>query len=165
MTYSINFNQKTLIINHKITNKDVFTLIGDNKNAFINYLKIQEGSIVNSETVEVKKRLGERDEDVLRFTIFDLRKKYGSLNKEVFTNVEVKGWEGVEISTPQIGDKKKLIDLSLRNALFYKKEKLTATFKQPNQEVLNLLMEDLNYRIYPSILNALIIQIFREQIR
>lgn len=136
------FQSKTLIVNQKITDTDVFSLIGDEKSVFINYLKIQEGSITNSETVEVKKKLGEEDGDVLLFTIFHLRKKYTSTSKEVYTNIEVKGWEGITVSVPQIGDKRKLLDLSIKNALFFKKEKLSIT-KRPNQEVLELLMEDL----------------------
>lgn len=136
------FQSKTLIVNQKITNTDVFSLIADERSAFINYLKIQEGSITNSETVEVKKRLGEENEDVLLFTMFDLRQKYSSTSKEVYANIEVEGWQDITITVPQIGDKRRLIDLSLRNALFFKKERLS-NIKQPNQEVLELLMEDL----------------------
>ncbi len=137
------FQSKTLIVNPKITNTDVFTLVGDEKSSFINYLKIHEGSIVNSETVEVKKQLGEKDEELLRFSIFDLRKKYSSVNQDVLTNLSVEGWEGVQITIPRIGDKKKLVELSLRNAMFFRKEKRTKSQVQPNLEILNLLMNEL----------------------
>lgn len=143
------FQSRTLIVNQKNTNIDVFTILSDEKSAFINYLKILEGSIVNSETVEIKKRLGEADEDVLQFTMFDLRQKYSSANKEVLTNLDVKGWEGISIITPLIGDKKKLTDLSLRNALFFKKEKRSGTERQPNHEVLTMLMDDLKLTDHP----------------
>ena len=144
------FQSKSLIVNPRITNVDVFTIVADTKGAFINYLKIHDGSITNSETVEVKKKLGEKDEDILRFTIFDLRKKYNSSNKEVITNQQVLGWEGVEIVTPSIGDKKKLIELSLRNALYFRKEKRTKTTTQPNEEILTRLMGELRLPDLPT---------------
>ncbi len=137
------FQAKTLIVSQKIIDSDVFTIVSDEKSAFINYLKIQTGSIINSETVEVKKKLGETNEEIFRFTIFDIRRKYQSESKEILTNLKVEGWEGVEIILPQIGDKKKLTDLSLRNGLFFRKEKRTKTTNQPNNEVLTRLMEDL----------------------
>ncbi len=135
------FQSRSTIVNQKITSTDVFTLISDDKSAFVNYLKIQEGSIINSETVEVKKKLGEADEEVLQFTMFDLRKKYGSSNSEILSNLKIGGWENLQIQIPQIGDKRKLVELSLRNALFFKKEKNSKPSTQPNVEVLENLME------------------------
>ncbi|MEP5611833.1 MAG: excinuclease ABC subunit UvrC [Cyclobacteriaceae bacterium] len=135
------FQSKSMIVSQKITNIDVFTIIGDEKSAFVNYLKIHEGSITNSETVEVKKKLGEADEDILRFAIFDLRAKYKSTNLEILSNKKVDGWEDLHITLPIIGDKKQLVDLSLRNALFFRKEKKTKPINQPNIEVLQNLME------------------------
>lgn len=143
------FQSKTTIVSQKDTNLDVFTIIGDEKSAFINYLKIQVGSIISSETVEVKKTLGEKEEDILRFTIFDLRKKYKSENKEVIVNLDVEDWEGVHINVPQKGDKRKLVELSVKNSLFYKKEKKSRVRSQPNEEVLKLLMEDLKLQDLP----------------
>lgn len=135
------FQSRSTIVNQKITNTDVFTLIADEKSAYVNFLKINEGAIVNSETVQVKKRLGEVNSDVLRFIMFDFRKKYNSKNTEVLTNLDVDGWEDINVQVPLIGDKKKLIDLSLRNALFFKKEKESKPSSQPNIEVLQNLME------------------------
>ncbi|MEP1095026.1 MAG: excinuclease ABC subunit UvrC [Cyclobacteriaceae bacterium] len=135
------FQSKSTIVSQKLTNIDVFTIIGDEKSAFVNYLKIHEGSITNSETVEVKKKLGEADEDILRFAIFDLRSKYRSTNLEILSNKKVDGWEDLHITLPLIGDKKQLVDLSLRNALFFRKEKKTKPSSQPNQEVLQNLMD------------------------
>ncbi len=135
------FQSRSTIVNQKISNIDIFTLISDDKSAFVNYLKIQEGSIINSETVEVKKKLGESDEEVLRFTMFDLRKKYNSANAEILSNLSIEGWESIEIVTPQIGDKRKLVELSLKNALFFKKEKNSKPTNQPNKEVLQNLMD------------------------
>lgn len=135
------FQSRSTIVNQKISNTDIFALISDDKSAFVNYLKIQEGSIINSETVEVKKKLGESDEEVLQFAMFDLRKKYNSSNSEILSNLHVSGWGNVNIHIPRIGDKRKLVDLSLRNALFFKKEKTSKPSHQPNQEVLQNLMD------------------------
>ena len=143
------FQSKTLIVNQRITNTDVFTIVADEKSAFINYLQMQTSSIINSETVEVKRQLGETDHEVFRFSIFDLRKKYNSTNKEVLTNLDVEGWEGVEITIPKIGDKKKLIELSLRNAHFFRKEKRSKVIPQPNHEILHRLMDDLKLSDLP----------------
>jgi excinuclease ABC subunit C len=144
-----NFQSKSLIVNPSITETDVFSLVASENNVFINYLKINHGSIVNSETVEVKKRIDENNSEVLQFTIFDLRKKYQSINSSILVNIEVEQWEGVEIHVPKIGDKKKLIDLSLKNALFYRKEKNTKNSLQPNEVILQNLMKDLNLQDLP----------------
>lgn len=144
------FQSKTTIVNQKITNTDVFTLVSDEKAVFINYLKIQTGAIVNSETVEVKRKMGETNEEVLRFTMFDLRKKYKSENPEVLVNTEVQGWDGIDIVIPQIGDKKHLLDLSLRNALFFRKEKRTRVINTSSEDILNRLMDDMRLPDVPS---------------
>ncbi|MEP0986218.1 excinuclease ABC subunit UvrC [Ekhidna sp.] len=145
------FQIKTLIVNQKITNTDVFTMThsAKDKSLFINYMRIENGSIVNSETIEAKKKLDETNSEVFRFSIFDLRKKYKSENPFILTNEKVEGWENVEITVPQIGDKKKLIDLSYKNALYYQKEKLTRTNIQPNHEILKNLKEDLRLQSLP----------------
>lgn len=144
------FQIRSLIVNPKISRTDVFSLVrGDEKSFFINYMKIENGSIVNSETVEARKKIEESDENILRFTMFDLRKKYNSSNPNIITNLQVEQWEGVDISVPQIGDKKKLVELSLKNSLFFKKERLSKTYDQPNKAILLNLQKDLKLRDLP----------------
>ncbi|MEP1034447.1 excinuclease ABC subunit UvrC [Ekhidna sp.] len=139
------FQTRSLIVNQKITSTDVFSMTQSEsqKSIFINYMRIENGAIVNSETLEVRKKIEENDLEVFRFTIFDLRKKYGSSNQFILTNTEVEPWEGVEVSVPKIGDKKKLIELSFKNALYYKKERLSQKSTQPNETILQYLKEDL----------------------
>ncbi|WP_424962940.1 excinuclease ABC subunit UvrC [Ekhidna sp.] len=139
------FQSRSLIVNQKITNTDVFTMTeSDNKKSlFINYMRIENGAIINSETIEVKKKIEEDNEEVFRFSIFDLRKKYSSNNPHILTNHEVEGWEEVDIIVPKIGDKKKLVELSYRNALFFKKEKFSKKSTQPNEAILKNLQDDL----------------------
>lgn len=139
------FQTRSLIVNQKITNTDVFTMTqsGNEKSIFINYMKVENGSIINSETLEVKKKIEEDDLEVFRFTIFALRKKYNSSNQFILTNYEIEPWEGIEVSVPKIGDKKKLIELSFKNALYYKKERFSHKSFQPNEAILLNLKDDL----------------------
>ena len=139
------FQSRSLIVNQKISDTDVFTMtLSDNEmSVFINYLKIENGSIINSETIEVRKKIDEDNSEVFRYTIFDLRKKYSSNNPFILTNSKLEPWEGVSSSVPKIGDKKKLIELSLKNALFFKKERLSKKSTQPNETILKNLQQDL----------------------
>ena len=139
------FQSRSLIVNQKITSTDVFTMTEseNEKSLFINYMRIENGSIVNSETIEVKKKIEEDNSEVFRFAIFDLRKKYNSSNPHILTNTKVEGWEDVVVVIPKIGDKKKLVELSLKNALFFKKEKFSKKSTQPNEAILKTLKEDL----------------------
>lgn len=144
------FQAKSFIVNQNISQTDVFTMTEDgNKSLYINYMQIENGSLINSETVEVNKKIEENNQDVFRFTIFDLRKKYHSQNSNILSNYDFEPWEGVEISVPKIGDKRKLIDLSLKNALFYKKEKYTRKVIQKNNEILENLKLDLSLKSIP----------------
>ena len=145
------FQSRSLIVNQKITSTDVFTMtLSENQRSiFINYLKIENGAIVNSETLEVRKKIDEDNSEVFRFAIFDLRKKYGSDNPFILTNKEIESWENVEITAPKIGDKKKLVELSYRNALFFKKEKFSKKSTQPNEAILTSLQDDLKLTELP----------------
>ena len=144
------FQSRSLIVNQKITSTDVFTMtLSENQRSiFINYLKIENGAIVNSETLEVRKKIDEDNSEVFRFAIFDLRKKYGSDNPFILTNKEIESWENVEITAPKIGDKKKLVELSYRNALFFKKEKFSKKSTQP-EAILTSLQDDLKLTELP----------------
>ncbi len=145
------FQSRSLIVNQKITSTDVFsmTTTEDEKSLFINYMRIENGAIVNSETIEVKKKIEEENEEVFRFSIFDLRKKYNSNNPHILTNIEVEPWEEVDIVVPKIGDKKHLVDLSFKNALYYKKERLSKKSTQPNEGLLQMLQQDLKLSDLP----------------
>jgi len=95
-----------------------------NEEAFLNYLQIKEGSIVFSKNTEVKKKLEETNEEILDLAVAELRNVYHSGNPEVYTNIPLSlKSDDFENIVPQIGDKKKLVDLSLKNALYLKREK------------------------------------------
>jgi excinuclease ABC subunit C len=151
------FQTKSLVVNRKLTDIDVITITSSETNAFINYLQIKEGSIIFSKNVEIKKKLDEADEDILSLVVQELRSTYRSNNPEVYTNLPltVKSDE-FENVIPQIGDKKKLIDLSLKNALYLKKEKEIDKEEQKakKNKVLHIMQENLRLLTYPKIIEC-----------
>jgi excinuclease ABC subunit C len=151
------FHSKSLVVNPKLTNIDVVTITSTETEAFINYLKIKEGSIIFSKNLEVKKKLDEPNEDILSLVVEELRSTYRSTNPEVYTNlaltVKSNDFENV---VPQIGDKKKLIDLSLKNALYQKREKEISKEEQKSKKnkVLHIMQENLRLLSYPKIIEC-----------
>jgi len=150
-----NYQSKSAIVSSKISNVDVFSICSEKTFSFVNYLKITNGAVVLSHTVEIKKKLEEKDEDILEFVITDLRKRFNSVSKEIFCSIYVDDvWENIKLSVPKIGDKKKLIDLSLRNAKYMQLEKKKrAILDKENKEknsVLHKLKEDLHLKLIPS---------------
>lgn len=145
------FQSKTVIVNQNLTDIDVFGITSDEKTAYVNYLRIANGSIILSKTVEVKKKLDEQNEELLVQIIFDLRQKYKSESNEILTNVDIDYELDAECRVPKIGDKKKLVELALKNALFYKKEKLNAARPEGYRElrVLEQLKKDLQLTELP----------------
>jgi excinuclease ABC subunit C len=118
------YRAKSTIVSPSIHEVDVCTLINEPESAFVNYLSIHNGAIIHAYTAEVKKKLNESSDEVLSYVIPELRERFESQSKEILL-VEPVGFalEGIKFSVPQRGDKKELIDLSLRNAKFYKLEK------------------------------------------
>lgn len=151
------FQSKSLVVNRKLTDIDVITIASSETDAFINYLQIKEGAIIFSKNVEIKKKLDETDEEILNMAVQELRSEYKSTNMEVFTNValSVKSDE-FENVVPQIGDKKKLVDLSLKNALYLKREREISKEekKTKKNEVLHIMMENLRLAQYPKIIEC-----------
>ena len=150
-----NYQSKSAIVSSKISNVDVFSICSEKTFSFVNYLKITNGAVVLSHTVEIKKKLEEKDEDILEFVITDLRKRFNSVSKEIFCSIYVDDvWENIKLSVPKIGDKKKLIDLSLRNAKYMQLEKKKrAILNKENKEknsALHKLKEDLHLKLIPS---------------
>jgi excinuclease ABC subunit C len=140
------FQSKSLIVSTKITNTDVFTLVSDESSAFVNYMRVDGGIINISDTLEVKRKLDETDEEILQLLMVSLRTKYESSNKEILTNKQVSLYdETLSITQPAIGDKKKLVDLSVKNALFFKKERFNQKLQSQTKEnrVLLQMKEDL----------------------
>ncbi len=152
-----NFQSKSLVVNRKLTNIDVVTITSSETEAFLNYLQIKEGAIVFSKNTEVKKKLDETDEEILNLAVAELRVTYQCNNPEVYTNIPLSlKSDDFENVIPQIGDKKKLIDLSLKNALYLKCEKEIEkeSRKSKKNEVLSILQENLRLVQLPKVIEC-----------
>ena len=148
------FQSKSMVVNRSLTNIDVLTISSIEEYGYINYLQIKEGAIVFSKSVEVKKKLDEPDEELLAFAAQELR--IGN-NKIVYSNIPINLLEeNAENIIPKIGDKKKLISLSLRNALELKKEKeiLREGKKSKHLETLTILKNDLRLPGLPIVIEC-----------
>jgi excinuclease ABC subunit C len=119
-----NYQSRSTIINPKITNIDVFSIVSDESAAFVNFLQISHGSIIRSHTMEIKKKLDETDEELLELAIIELRERFQLLSKEIIVPFQVEVGENIKVTVPQLGDKKQILDLSIRNAKFYRIEQL-----------------------------------------
>ncbi|GAB3240230.1 excinuclease ABC subunit UvrC [Hymenobacter seoulensis] len=119
------FQSKSTIVNAALSNIDVFSIASNEKSAFINYLKVMNGSIILTQSVEVQKKLDEPDDEILAPMIMQMREEFESQSKEILTNVAIPPLPlpGVAITQPQIGDKRKLMELSIKNVLYLRKEK------------------------------------------
>jgi len=119
------YQGKSAIVNQSIHNVDVLTIASDNRFAFANYMKIVNGMIIQTQTIELKKQLDETESELLGFALIEMRQRYLSNSREIIVpflpDFEL---EDATFVVPKLGDKKKLLELSLKNALFYKKEKL-----------------------------------------
>jgi len=149
-----NFQSRSTIVNPGIHNVDVFTITSDLKSGYVNYMKINNGSIVQTHTAELKKRLDEKEAELLEFAIIEIRNRFSSTSKEIYCNAEINlTLPDVSIHVPQRGDKKKLLDLSLRNAIYYKRDKqkeveLTDPEEHQNR-ILTTLQKDLHLSELP----------------
>lgn len=119
-----NYQSKSAIVSVSINNVDVVSILSDNDFAYVNYLKVVNGSVVQGHTIELKKKLNESDEELLLMGFAELRGRFGSDSDEVIVPFELDlKAEGIEFIVPQRGDKRKLLDLSLKNVEFYKRDK------------------------------------------
>lgn len=146
------YHAKSLITTPTISNLDVFGIETDEKTAYVNYLKIKNGSVIITKTVELRKKLDESEAELLLTAIIRLRDQFNSDAQEIIANIPLEEeFEGFNFAVPKIGDKKKLIDLSLKNARYYKKEKLLASGDVSDKKfrVLKQLQSDLSLKDMP----------------
>lgn len=119
-----NYQAKSTVVNPKISNVDVFSIVSDESYAYINFLQLSYGSIIRSHTLEIKKKLEETDKDLLELAITEIRQRFNSNSKEIYVPFKVDLGEEVRVSVPKLGDKKKILDLSVRNAKYFRLDKL-----------------------------------------
>ncbi len=119
-----NYQSRSTILNPKISNIDVFSIVSDETMAYVNFLQIAHGAIIRSHTLEIKKKLDESDQELLELAIVELRERFHLLSKEIIVPFPVELGDHLKITIPQLGDKKQILDLSERNAKYYRLEQL-----------------------------------------
>ena len=137
-----NYQAKSTVVNPKINNVDVFTIISDESYGYVNFFQVAFGSIIRSHTIEIKKKLEETDAEMLPIAIVDLRQRFNSQSKEIYLPFEIDLGPKIKVTVPKLGDKKKLVELSQRNAKFFRLER----FKQmkivdPDRHVKRLMQQ------------------------
>lgn len=121
-----NYQAKSTIVNPKISNVDVFSIMSDESYGYVNFLQLSYGSIIRSHTLEIKKKLEETDKELLELAITEIRQRFHSKSKEIYVPFKVDLGDNIKVTIPKLGDKKHILDLSLRNAKYYRMER----FKQ-----------------------------------
>ena len=143
------FVSKSQVVSQTIDKVDVFSITSDEKMAFINYIHVSNGSINQSFTIEYKKKLNETDEELLQLGIIELRDRFKSDSKEIIVQEEVNvELDGVKFTVPKLGDKKKLLDLSIMNCKEYKFDRLKQTEKLNPEQKQTRLMKELQDKLH-----------------
>ena len=118
------YQAKSTIVSSKITNTDVFTVFSDENYSYVNFMQISHGSIIGSYTIEIKKKLNESDKKILEISIIELRKRFKSISNQILVPFKIDLSIKIKSVIPKLGDKKKLIQLSLKNAKSFRIERL-----------------------------------------
>ena len=121
-----NYQSKSTIVNPSINNVDVFSIVSDESYGYVNFFKIANGSIIQSHTTEVKKKLDETDRRILELAAVEIRQRFNSTSNEVYVPFKIDLGTTIKVTVPKVGDKKRIIELSERNAKYYRQEQ----FKQ-----------------------------------
>ena len=121
-----NYQAKSTVVNSKISNVDVFSIFSDESYGYVNFFQVVFGAIIRSHTIEIKKKLEESDKELLSIAIISLRQRFKSQSKEIYLPFKIDLGKNIKVTVPLLGDKKKLVELSQRNAKFFRLER----FKQ-----------------------------------
>ncbi|WP_257658045.1 excinuclease ABC subunit UvrC [Parapedobacter lycopersici] len=148
------YQSKSTVVTSSITNVDVFSIASEQNYAFVNYLKVMNGVIIQTQTVEMKKRLDESDEELLNLAIPEIRSRFGSTSREIIVpfDIDIEASE-LRFTVPKLGEKKKLLELSQKNVFYFKKERLNQ-YEKLNPElrterVLTQMQHDLRMNVLP----------------
>ena len=148
------YQSRSVIVSPTIEDVDVFSIVTDDAFGYVNYLKVVNGAVVQAHTIEMKKKLDESQEELLLLAIAELRQRFHSDTKEIILPFKPEvNFNDVELIVPRIGDKKKLLDLSARNAEYYRKEKESreafTSREKSTDRILNTMMQDLRLKELP----------------
>ncbi|MEZ7875395.1 MAG: excinuclease ABC subunit UvrC [Polaribacter sp.] len=148
-----NYQSKSTIINPAINNVDVFSIISDETHGYANFLKISNGAIIQSHTTEIKKKLAETDTELLAHFIVEIRQRFNSISPEIYVPFNVNLGGIVKVTIPKLGDKKRIVELSERNAKYYRQEQFKQTqIVDPERHVKRIMAQmkkDLRLHVEP----------------
>jgi len=140
------YKSKSTVVSATLSNVDVFNILDDNNFAYVNFLKVVEGRIVQAHTLELKKKLNETVEDLLLLSIIEIRERLKSTAKEIILPFTL-DFEGIKVSVPVRGEKKSLLELSERNLKYYRLEKQKKSEKKKekhsSKRILEVVKKDL----------------------
>jgi len=138
-----NYQAKSTVVNPSITNVDVFSIVSDESYSYVNFFKISNGAIIQSHTSEIKKKLNETDKALLELAIVELRQRFNSQSKEIYVPFAVELGENIKVTVPKLGDKLRIVELSIRNAKYFRQDKLKQIkIVDPDRHV-NRIMEQM----------------------
>ena len=147
------YQAKSTIVSSKITNTDVFTVFSDENYSYVNFMQVSHGSIIGSYTTEIKKKLNESDKKILEISIIELRKRFNSISNEILIPFKINLSLKIKCTVPILGEKKKLIQLSLKNAKSYRIERLDQIKitdpEKHSKRIMSKLKNDLRMSIDP----------------
>ena len=148
-----NYQSKSTIVNPAINNVDVFSIISDETHGYANFLKISNGAIIQSHTTEIKKKLAETDIELLTHFIVEIRQRFNSISPEIYVPFNVNLGGIVKVTIPKLGDKKRIVELSERNAKYYRQEQFKQTqIVDPERHVKRIMAQmkkDLRLHVEP----------------
>ncbi|MFU1857665.1 excinuclease ABC subunit UvrC [Sphingobacterium sp. NGMCC 1.201703] len=150
-----NYQSKSTVVNSSITNVDVFSIASDEGYAFVNYLKVMNGVIIQTQTLEMKRRLDESEQELLSLAIPEIRERFKSLSREIIVpfELDIEENERIRFTVPKLGEKKKLLELSQKNVAFFRKERLLQYEKlNPDirtERILKQMQKDLRMNVLP----------------
>ncbi|WP_281616212.1 excinuclease ABC subunit UvrC [Flammeovirga sp. SubArs3] len=152
-----NYQSKSLVVSPTFRECEVYAIVTDDKFAYVNFIKIMNGGIMHSESNQLTKRMDESDSELLLYAIMDFRERYSTNSRKIYTNIDLSDVidedERMEFSIPKIGDGKKLIQLSFKNAMYYKRERETSrgeiSDKKSSYQTLLQLKNDLQLKEVP----------------
>lgn len=149
------YQSKSTVVNSSISDVDVFSIASEQGYAFVNYLKVMNGVVIQTQTIEIKKRLDESDDELLTLAIPEIRGRFESTSKEIVVPfaIDIDSDEQLKFTIPKLGEKKKLLELSQKNVAYFKKERLSQ-YEKLNPEVrteriLVQMQKDLRLKVLP----------------
>ncbi len=138
-----NYQARSTVVNPAINNVEVYNIVSDAAYAYVNFLQVGHGAIIRSHTIELKKKLDETDEELLEIAIVEMRKRFKLHSKEIYVPFVLEHLKDVKQSIPQKGDKKRLLELSKRNAVYFRLEKIKQLQLTDPDKHVNRLMKQM----------------------